>query len=107
MLICLIVYAPFLAGLVAFLRRCQAGSGGFGGGPGQMPHLAPTYAAVLALVTLGGQDALSAVDRPILAGFLRSMCRPPEQGGGLSVCQGWTGDCALARLNHICWRFWC
>ncbi len=37
----------------------QHPEGGFGGGPYQLAHLAPTYAAVAALVTLGGQDALS------------------------------------------------
>ena len=36
---------------VAFLARCQDASGGFGGGPGQLPHLAPTYATVSALLT--------------------------------------------------------
>lgn len=40
------------------LRR-QHPDGGFGGGPFQLAHLAPTYAAVAALVTLGGEDALS------------------------------------------------
>ena len=37
----------------------QHPEGGFGGGPYQLAHLAPTYAAVSALVTLGGPDALS------------------------------------------------
>lgn len=42
-------------------RRCplQHPDGGFGGGPYQLAHLAPTYAAVGALVTLGGADALA------------------------------------------------
>jgi hypothetical protein len=31
------------------LCRCQDPEGGFGGGPGQLAHLAPTYAAVNAL----------------------------------------------------------
>lgn len=37
----------------------QHPEGGFGGGPYQLAHLAPTYAAVAALVALGGEDALS------------------------------------------------
>lgn len=45
------------------LRRCQHRGGGFGGGPGQLPHLAPSYAAVNALVILGGPDALAWIDR--------------------------------------------
>ena len=44
------------------LRRCQHPEGGFGGGPGQLPHLAPTYAAVNCLAILG-PDALDIVDR--------------------------------------------
>ena len=46
-----------------FLRHCQSPSGGFGGGPGQLPHLATTYAAVSALVTLGTAEALGVVNR--------------------------------------------
>ena len=33
------------------------------GGPGQMSHLAPTYAAVLALCTLGSKEAYDVIDR--------------------------------------------
>lgn len=33
------------------------------GGPGQLPHLAPTYAAVLALCILGTEEAYKAIDR--------------------------------------------
>eukprot|EP00850_Spirogloea_muscicola_P005961 SM000028S10055 [mRNA] locus=s28:140582:144993:+ [translate_table: standard] len=47
----------------AFLARCQHPEGGFGGGPGQMAHLATTYAAVCALVTIGGGEALAVIDR--------------------------------------------
>ena len=34
---------------IRLLMLCQSASGGFGGGPGQLPHLAPTYAACAAL----------------------------------------------------------
>jgi len=50
--------------IVAYLQQCQAPSGGFGGGPGQQPHLAPTYAAVATLVTLGGPAALQVLHSP-------------------------------------------
>lgn len=49
--------------VVSFLSSCQHPQGGYGGGPGQMAHLAPTYAAVGALVTLGGEEALASIDR--------------------------------------------
>jgi len=42
--------------LVETLWQCQAEDGGFGGGPGQLPHLAATYAAVMSLIILGSPD---------------------------------------------------
>ena len=33
------------ADVLEFLSLCQQPEGGYGGGPQQMPHLAPTYAA--------------------------------------------------------------
>lgn len=50
--------------------------GGFGGGPGQLPHCAPTYAATLSLVTVGTEAALRAIDRRRLYRFLMSMKTP-------------------------------
>jgi protein farnesyltransferase subunit beta len=64
---------------VAFLARCRAPSGGFGGGPGQQAHLATTYAACAALCTLGGADAVAALDRPSLLRFLLRVKLPAEQ----------------------------
>ncbi|NXA40621.1 FNTB farnesyltransferase, partial [Eudromia elegans] len=46
-----------------FLSRCQSPQGGFGGGPGQQPHLAPTYAAVNALCIIGTEEAFGVIDR--------------------------------------------
>ncbi|KAF2308552.1 hypothetical protein GH714_010537 [Hevea brasiliensis] len=58
---------------IDFLKRCQDPNGGYGGGPGQMPHLATTYAAVNSLITLGGRRALSSINREKLYAFLRRM----------------------------------
>ena len=33
------------------------------GGPGQLPHLAPTFAAILALSSLGRESAYRVIDR--------------------------------------------
>lgn len=63
--------------VVDFLRRCQDPEGGFGGGPGQVPHLAPTYAAVCALSILGSQEAFNVINRPALQRFLHR-CRTPD-----------------------------
>ncbi|GLI65989.1 hypothetical protein VaNZ11_009681 [Volvox africanus] len=77
--------------LMSFLGACQHPEGGFGGGPMQLAHLAPTYAAVAAIVTLGGK-ALALVDRTKLRDYLFRMCIPPQQGGGFSVHEGGEGD---------------
>ncbi|KAK9804940.1 hypothetical protein WJX73_001089 [Symbiochloris irregularis] len=85
--------APLPSGLtskdiVAFLQSCQAKGGGYGGGPRQLPHLAPSYAAVASLVTLGDPAALASVDREGMLTFLESMAQDPQQGGGFQVCPG-------------------
>ena len=49
--------------VVQFLSKCQHVDGGFCGGPGQMAHLATTYAAVLSLSILGTQEAYDCIDR--------------------------------------------
>ena len=79
---------PCSADVAGFLGTCQAASGGFGGGPRQMPHLAPSYAAVSTLVTLGGDTGLSTINRLGMQKFLEAMAVLPGQGGGFQVCQG-------------------
>ena len=61
--------------VVEFLKRCQCKEGGFGGGPGQLPHLATTYAAVLALCEIGTKEAYDIIDRPALQRFILSLCQ--------------------------------
>ncbi|KAI4346986.1 hypothetical protein L6164_007842 [Bauhinia variegata] len=61
---------------IDFLNRCQDPNGGYGGGPGQMPHLATTYAAVNALITLGSEKSLASINRGKLSNFLRRMKHP-------------------------------
>ncbi|KAJ8614444.1 hypothetical protein CTAYLR_000801, partial [Chrysophaeum taylorii] len=52
------------------LERCQnTPEGGFGGGPQQLSHCAPTYAAILALCLIGSERALTLVDRCALYSF--------------------------------------
>eukprot|EP01060_Flectonema_neradi_P023942 TRINITY_DN3236_c0_g1_i3.p1 TRINITY_DN3236_c0_g1~~TRINITY_DN3236_c0_g1_i3.p1 ORF type:complete len:466 (+),score=76.11 TRINITY_DN3236_c0_g1_i3:48-1445(+) len=49
--------------MVDFLGSCFSksaeGGGGFGGGPQQTPHLAPTYATVLSLISIGTDKAFA------------------------------------------------
>lgn len=58
---------------IDFLSRCKDKNGGYGGGPGQLPHLATTYAAVNTLITLGSDTALLSVNREELHSFLLRM----------------------------------
>ena len=54
--------------------------GGFGGGPQQMPHGAPNYAAVLALCTVGTEEAFQSINRSAMYRFFLQM-RDPVTGG--------------------------
>ncbi|GAA0174121.1 acyltransferase [Lithospermum erythrorhizon] len=71
--------------IVDFLSRCQDPNGGYGGGPGQMPHLATTYAAVNSLITIGGERALSSINRKNLYSFLIQM---KDLSGGFRMHYG-------------------
>lgn len=80
---------PFRFGMdlrtIDFLSRCQDPDGGYGGGPGQMPHLATTYAAVSCLVTIGGETALASINRDKVLRFLLRMKQPD---GGFTMHEG-------------------
>ncbi len=45
----------------------QNSSGGFGGGHGQISHLAPSYAAVLSLAMVGEKESVDLIDRRSLS----------------------------------------
>ncbi|KAI8901960.1 terpenoid cyclases/protein prenyltransferase alpha-alpha toroid [Globomyces pollinis-pini] len=55
------------------LRSCQNQTGGYSGGPGQLSHLATTYAAVNALAIIGTEEAYSSINRESLYQFLIRM----------------------------------
>ncbi|KAL7643942.1 UNVERIFIED_CONTAM: hypothetical protein RMT77_005953 [Armadillidium vulgare] len=59
--------------IVEFLKKCQNPDGGYGGGPSQYSHLAPTYAAVCALAIIGTKEAFDSIDRNSLSKFLWRM----------------------------------
>lgn len=97
---------PSRQAIVSFIAACQHPTGGFGGGPYQLPHLATTYAAVAALVTIGGEDAWSVVDRPKLLSFFLKMCVDGSFGGGMTMHEGGEVDvrgcyCALATCHML------
>lgn len=70
---------------IDFLSRCQDEHGGYGGGPGQMPHLCTTYAAVNSLITLGGHRSLKSINRAKIYSYLRRM---KHTSGGFSMHDG-------------------
>ncbi|CEL97727.1 unnamed protein product [Vitrella brassicaformis CCMP3155] len=90
--------------VVSFLARCQHPDGGFGGGPGQLAHLAPTYACVAALMVIGGEEAYRCVDRGRLYSFLMRVKN--VQRGGFDLHEGGESDmrgvyCAIATASML------
>ena len=75
--------------LISTVQPMQNPSGGFGGGHGQMSHLAPTYAILLALSMVGGEEALEIVNRKTMWRWLGSIKQPD---GGFQVCLGGEED---------------
>ncbi|KAF1548815.1 Protein farnesyltransferase subunit beta, partial [Eudyptes schlegeli] len=71
-----------------FLSRCQSPQGGFGGGPGQHPHLAPTYAAINALCIIGTEEAFGVIDRygQHVGGAGGGSVQPVRGRGGQDAC---------------------
>eukprot|EP00127_Corallochytrium_limacisporum_P004872 Clim_evm16s191 gene=Clim_evmTU16s191 len=86
---------------IAFLKQCQdVDTGGFGGGPYQLSHLAPTYAAVASVALIGTKEAYDLIDRPKLLEFLQT-CKSQFPGGGFALHRGGEEDvrgayCAIA-----------
>ena len=81
--------------IASFLALCQNVSGGFGGGPMQLPHLATTYAAVCGIIISGDY---SVVDRQSLYCFIKSL---KSDSGGFRMHQNGETDmrgtyCAMA-----------
>lgn len=91
--------------IAGFLGKCQSEKGGFGGGPGQHPHLAPTYAAVNALCIIGTTEAYAVIDRKRLYNFLLSL-RGEDGAFGMHVdgevdIRGVYCAVSVARLTNI------
>jgi len=91
--------------VASFLKHCQSPTGGFGGGPMQLAHLAPTYAAVSGLLVAGSEDAYRVVDRETIYKFLMRMKSP--DGGFMMHDEGETDmrgtycAMAVASMLHI------
>jgi len=70
--------------IITTIRPIQNATGGFGGGNGQMSHLAPTYATILSLAIVGGQEALDLIDRKAMWKWLGAL-KQPDGGFRMSI----------------------
>jgi protein farnesyltransferase subunit beta len=66
----------FAPHVISKLKMCQNSQGGFGGGAGQISHLATTYSGVLALMTVGTREAYNVIDRDSMYEFLMRLKQP-------------------------------
>ncbi|TVY24793.1 Protein farnesyltransferase subunit beta [Lachnellula hyalina] len=75
--------------LISTVRPIQNATGGFGGGNGQMSHLAPTYAILLSLAMVGGKEAFDLIDRKAMWKWLGALKQPD---GGFQMAVGGEED---------------
>lgn len=81
----------------------QNHTGGFGGGYGHYSHLAATYATLLTLALVGGEQTYSLVDRTAMWHWLGRLKQP---NGGFQICEGGEEDtrgalCALVIISLL------
>lgn len=98
---------------VSTLAHCRPSPdsprGGFGGGPGQRPHLATTYAAVLALAYVGDERAWSdrkVIDRRAMHDWLVSLKQPDgsfvmHEGGEVDIRGSYCALTVATMLNIL------
>ncbi|KAK3492286.1 terpenoid cyclases/Protein prenyltransferase [Neurospora hispaniola] len=79
-------------------RTMQNESGGFGGGHGQTSHLATTYAVILAIALVGGEEAYDVIDKKAMWKWLCSLKQPD---GGFQVCVGGEEDIRGAYIAAV------
>ncbi|KAH8811997.1 terpenoid cyclases/protein prenyltransferase alpha-alpha toroid [Xylogone sp. PMI_703] len=84
--------------MVNTARPIQNESGGFGGGHGQTSHLATTYAIVLALTIVGGEEALDIIDRKAMWKWLGALKQPD---GGFQMAVGGEEDIRGAYIAAV------
>lgn len=67
---------PYRERTIDSIKVLQLKSGGFGGGHGQIAHLASTYAAVMALCIVGTDTAYNIIDRKTLYDWMLRLKQP-------------------------------
>ncbi|KAI9814630.1 MAG: CAAX farnesyltransferase (FTase) subunit beta [Pycnora praestabilis] len=84
--------------VISTLKPMQNSNGGFGGGHGQMSHCASSYAAVLSLFIVGGDEALSLINRQSMWKWLGDV---KQRDGGFQVCVGGEEDVRGAYCSMV------
>ncbi|RDL39597.1 uncharacterized protein BP5553_03937 [Venustampulla echinocandica] len=89
--------------LISTVRPIQNATGGFGGGNGQMSHLAPTYAITLSLAMVGGEEALDLIDRKAMWKWLGAL---KQSNGAFQMSIGGEEDvrgayCAVVLISIL------
>ncbi|KAH8920832.1 terpenoid cyclases/Protein prenyltransferase [Atractiella rhizophila] len=84
----------------------QNPDGGFGGGIGQMPHLAPTYASIMALAITGDEQSWEKIDRRKMLKWLLSLKQKDgsfimHHGGEVDVRGVYCALCVAVLLNIL------
>ncbi|KAF2205536.1 terpenoid cyclases/Protein prenyltransferase [Delitschia confertaspora ATCC 74209] len=89
--------------IVYTFQSCQHPTGGFGGGHGQLPHLAGSYASILSLVIVGTPLAYTSIHRRAMWHYLGHMKQP---SGGFTMAANGEEDirgafCAMVILSLL------
>ncbi|KAK2786977.1 CAAX farnesyltransferase (FTase) subunit beta [Onygenales sp. PD_12] len=75
--------------VIATAAPAQNATGGFGGGHGQISHCASSYAMVLSLALVGGENAFKLIDRRAMWQWLGTL---KQADGGFRLCLGGEED---------------
>ena len=91
--------------VIRTLQHMQNDYGGFSGGPNQISHCAPNYAAVLTLCTIGSMEAYSIINRSAMYNYFLSL---KHSSGGFCIhhdgevdSRGTYTVIAIARILNI------
>lgn len=62
--------------VITFMKECEHPDGGYSGSPGQIAHIATTYAAISALIVYSSDEALESINRNTLVKFFHRLKQP-------------------------------
>ncbi|KAH6678798.1 prenyltransferase and squalene oxidase [Plectosphaerella plurivora] len=79
-------------------RSMQNPDGGFGGGPGQQSHLATTFAVILSIAVVGGEEAYEVIDRKAMWKWLNTLKQPD---GSVTMAYGGEADVRAAYCTAV------